>query len=440
MSISPIAAENLSNYIIKNNYNHLNIFIDLSNILNIMFLDEFIIKIIESTNCSDYINSDIFGLILKTIIDWKQITDYCKIDSDIYIITDTGKSEYHYQLYDNYKKNRELNIDQLMSEYNELSTIKEFQPNIISRKLEIERLINKQKLRSEFMPIKHKNFNLCESVIKSINNNIYFIKLNKLESDFISYYLLTRNICKHSDNQTLNIINSRDHDMFQILQLPNTCQYFNRSGSDVILDKNNIIEFILKDCKSENKLIELKSKFNIKNLLLIYALSGDLSDNIPGIHNIGIITAIRLLDDDIIEKFIGNNIEDKISNNQLIFENSFLDYILSSNINNPWHKIFNKQFKYYKDITDPNELFNLLNTTVTTGYKLISFEQLSRWLEKADTEHKIETINTINTAINKSIQSSISPNELLESIDLFSVNTSYPYIFDCIRQNINILF
>ena len=151
---------------------------------------------------------------------------------------------------------------------------------------------------------------------------------HEYETDIVPFYSIKYGIYDADDPDVLNIILSLDKDLLQTCEFNNTIQCITTFVSDKklgkyvikfnIYDKNNAIEYIY-------------NKFNTgiltaKYIPLILSLSGDSSDDIPGISGIGPIKAIKLLEKNKIPYRI-DDLKNELSNLPKIFQDN-IDIIL----------------------------------------------------------------------------------------------------------------
>lgn len=151
---------------------------------------------------------------------------------------------------------------------------------------------------------------------------------HEYETDIVPFYSIKYGIYDADDPDVLNIILSLDKDLLQTCEFNNTIQCITTFVSDKklgkyvikfnIYDKNNAIEYIY-------------NKFNTgiltaKYIPLILSLSGDSSDDIPGISGIGPSKAIKLLEKNKIPYRI-DDLKNELSNLPKIFQDN-IDIIL----------------------------------------------------------------------------------------------------------------
>lgn len=151
---------------------------------------------------------------------------------------------------------------------------------------------------------------------------------HEYETDIVPFYSIKYGIYDADDPDVLNIILSLDKDLLQTCEFNNTIQCITAFVSDKklgkyvikfnIYDKNNAIEYIY-------------NKFNTgiltaKYIPLILSLSGDSSDDIPGISGIGPSKAIKLLEKNKIPHRV-DDLKNELSNLPKIFQDN-IDIIL----------------------------------------------------------------------------------------------------------------
>lgn len=338
------------------NIDTIHLYIDLKNASTGLFVPQIAEDLVynSTTNKKGIVDSSIFQSLLFTINNWKYWCKQRDLKLKIFITNDKGKSQYHLSLDKEYKSNRSISNTTLAN---------------INEQLDI---------------IKQKNWEMSESFCNSLDN-VYFFNLNFLESDFLSYYLITRKFKEH-DN-IYHIIASTDKDHYQTLLQPNTIMFYRRNSIPTFMNKNNFIKkFIkfdsLKDDKEKNKWNEIIKNVDPNYIVSIMSIIGDTVDNIKGVKGIGNKTAIKLFSEKyIIDKLFGdyNNIDDRIINGD--------ELILQDQI--PINKLSNK----WKECVQNNNI-------VTNSYKMISYECLCKWLESGNTTFKIDIIKYIDKILN----------------------------------------
>lgn len=243
----------LDNLLSCNPKKTINLFIDVKGCLTGIYQEWCVRHIINSSKTERHLNLDMFSSILMFIAFHKRYAQKREIKFNFYFFMEQGKSKYHLNIYDKYKKNR------MNSDFFGLDT----------------------KSREEFFSILDKNYSLCEYVINKIPN-CHFYCLKHCEADFMPYYLMKYKITDIDKEESLNIIYSRDKDMLQCLEFENSYQYYkaaNCDKTDYITQETLFKHFCKMDCKPVRD--------SAKWFPLVLSLCGDSGDGIPGIKGLG---------------------------------------------------------------------------------------------------------------------------------------------------------
>lgn len=360
----------------KNSFDTINLYIDVKNTSTGLFIPDVVQRICENgkrLKCG--IDTTIFQNILNTIINWTEFAKFNKKNIKIFFINDEGKSEYHNKINPEYKANRKI-TNLILAEYKE----------------DLDR-------------IKKINWNKAELVSNKFKN-VFFITTRRLESDFIPYYLVTRYF--KEDKRTVHIISSNDKDHYQFLNLPNTLMFSKKAQEWTVLDESSyLFKYIkFKDLRFEMQAswLETISKIDKKYIAILMALCGDASDNVKGLYKIGEKYAAKMISDkELLESLIGDYDEmiDRVLNGGLIFNTENID--------------ITKLDKYWKQAVENNE-------TVTNAFKQISYEVLSRWLDKKDCLRKQEIIKDIENVLNNKKEHKNLKEELKKFVNLVEDN------------------
>lgn len=329
----------------SNKIDTVHLYIDLKNSSTMLFIEDYLREITYNSQKNEKVDTSIFQSIFYTIYQWKRYFTNRNLKYKIFICNEYGESKYHTEIYKDYKKNRK-----------------------------IRRSVFLQELAQQVDDIKHKNWSIAKLATKHCDN-VYFLELSHIESDFIPYYLITRNY-KDMDN-IYHVISSTDKDHYQILNLPNTIMFSKKSSEFTIYDKNSYLAKYIKPSQNttnidkQSQYIELMSQFDSDYINVLMAFCGDASDSIPGLPKIGEKTAIKMLTNkDVTSVLLGtlDEIEDRIENGG---------------------QLLNQCKKEFFDKLDSNwQLAYTKNELVTNSYKMISYESLCRYLEKRNTEVK----------------------------------------------------
>ena len=367
--ISTYAPESIDSIISKNGFKQLCVFVDLKNILTSIFIEQVCDEIMCVSNNQRKLDSSIFQSILAYSAYWKEFGFRRGLPIKIIFCTDIGISSYHLAIDKDYKESRVITT-------------------------------STSPVQSEFMKeIRDKNFLLVENICNRLSD-IYFFCLKFLESDFLPYYIITRKL-NHLDN-TLFIVCSNDKDLLQTVIKPNIIMINKKRGIRNLVDQEtalvNYLQLNRMSSKTSIKLSGAVSRLRAEHIPMLMAIVGDPGDDVKGVNGIGPIKAAEFFGETIIGDLIGDY--DSLNNRVDSGGKFFLeDRIGISQIPKKWQKIF------------------LENNLVTNSYKLVSFEMLSRWLDKVDSLDKIKHKSYIEKMLSKKDQSLINDsNYLLESL------------------------
>ncbi len=321
----------LDDVVSKGNYKRLNIFSDLKNNLQSLYMQHAVVNIVESSLKSNKLDSSVFSSVISFLSFHKLYSVRRKLDVHVYIFFETGRSYYHMNLYPKYKVARR--IDDLYG-------------------LDVEK-------RDLFYKVIQNNLGMIETACNQIPK-VKVFRLQHLEADFIPYYLLKNKLIE-TGPEIANIVYSNDHDLFQCLEQDNTFVYAKASSKQ----KN-----LLKKGDAIRNYLKIDTKFPDSYLPLIMAVVGDSGDSIDGINGIG---AKRVVD--IIEQLVtlAGGTEQLYKN--VIEQKDIFD--LSS---------YTNENKYIDMVVDKERTENL----VSRNLKLVSFEILSRILDNPPTTELLD--------------------------------------------------
>jgi 5'-3' exonuclease len=234
----------------------INIFIDLKNCLSGLYMENSIKTMLDVNSNTKTPIADIFNSWLDFVSFFYKYMNKRKANIHLYHISDSGDSLYHRNLLKTYKENR---------------TITKFNTMSILEKDTTKKIIRQ-------------NFEAIHNAAKKLYNN-HSIDLKHFESDFVGHYLIREYF---QDEKYLNIIFSRDTDMFQTLKFDNTKIFYRNSKEDKLFyDKNNWVDKYKKE--------KFDISFPVDNFLYLKCVAGDTADDIPGLKNIGMKKAYNVL-------------------------------------------------------------------------------------------------------------------------------------------------
>ena len=323
------------------NYDTLNIYIDLKNVMQSLYMQHAIINIVENSLKAKNVDTSIFASIVAFLAFHKLYAiKKQNLKLNYYVFFESGQSYYHLNVDKKYKINRR--IDDLYG-------------------------LEKDK-RDYFFEIMQRNFKLIEGSLNRIPD-IKVIRLQNLEADFVPYYLITRNLV-NKDSNVAHLIYSNDHDLFQCV-----------ADNVFVFSKSQKGKKIIKKGESLKEYLKFKKNLPDDYLPLVMSIIGDMGDYVRGIDGIG---GKRI--EECIEEVVkmGGGIESIYSN--VMNGKPLFDTTMCSNPN-----------KYINKIVENSDI-------VSKNLKLVSFEVLSRYLDNPITTEMLDKRNYILDILkNKSI-------------------------------------
>ncbi len=333
-----ILDEILSN---SQNYTTLNIYIDLKNNLQSLYMKHAIENIVSSTKLANgFCDTSIFTSLLSFLSFHKIYESKRDIKINFFIFFESGESYYHKNISKKYKISRK--IDELYGlDYKD---------------------------RELFFEVVRANLTLIEKVLNKVPCT-KVIRLHHFEADFIPYFLITRNIVDTSPN-VAHVVYSNDHDIYQTVR-ENVFQFSKAAKKKKIVKQGQVMfEY-------------LKRKTNLPDnfLSLAMAVCGDPGDDVYGIKGIGPKTFSDMALD--LEKITGgiSNLYNNVQKKKPIFDPS---------------KVIKN--KYINKVIESENKDNLISNNL----KLVSFELISRHIENPITTEDLERKNKILTNITES--------------------------------------
>ncbi len=328
----------LDEVITSGKYDTLNLYFDIKNNLQSLYMQHTIVNIIESTLTSKFTDSSVFEAVMQFLSFHKIYAANRNIKINFFIFMETGRSNYHLNISKTYK---------------------------ISRRIDDLYGLDREK-RDLFFTVLQKNFMLLEKAGNRMPN-IKVIRLQNLEADFIPYYLITRKIVDTSPNVG-HIIYSNDHDMLQCLN-DNVFVYVKVPKVKRLVRKNEALQSYLKfrECVPDSY------------LPLIMAIIGDIGDNVDGIKGIGGKTIEKIIEE--VVQLTGG------------IENLFHNVVKGKPIFNP--DLTSHPNKYINTIVQKE----LTENTISKNLKLVSFEILSRFLDDPMSTEMLEKRKMIENVL-----------------------------------------
>lgn len=328
----------LDETITSGNYNTLNIYVDVKNALQTLYMQHAIIEIVENTLKTNFTDSSIFESVIHFLSFHKVYAASRNIKINFFLFLESGKSSYHLNVSSKYK---------------------------ISRRIDDLYGLDREK-RDLFFSVLQKNFILLEKACNKMPN-IKVIRLPNLEADFVPYYLITRNLVENSKNVG-HLIYSNDHDLLQCLR-DDVYVYVKVPKVKKIVRKNEALKSYLKfECPDDY-------------LPLVMAIIGDSGDNVDGIKGIAGKTVEKIIEE--VVQLVGGieNLYQNVVKGKQIFDSS-----LTSHPN-----------KYINTIIEKE----LTEKVISNNLKLVSFEILSRFLDDPVSTEMVEKRKIIEKVINE---------------------------------------
>ena len=313
----------------QSEYKNLNIYIDLKNVMQSLYLKHAVTYIVENSKNTKYPDTSIFLSLLMYFSFHKKYALKRNVKVNFYVFFESGKSYYHLNIDKNYKKSRVISdLFDLGIEGTEL-----------------------------FFEVMNKNYSLIGQAFNRMPR-IKIIRMFNLEADFIPYYLYRNELVDTSDD-TAHVIYSTDHDLFQCIR-KNVFTFLKYPKKKKILKQNEVMKHFF------------KKNVKMPDTYLPFAMSiiGDPGDDVTGIKGIG---GSRFIDASVqLNRLIGGigNLYNNVFNSKPIFDLSKV-------------KLPNK---YTRKVVEHEEKEGL----VSKNLKLTSFELISRALDNPSSTEMLE--------------------------------------------------
>jgi len=303
-------------------YDTLNIYMDLKNNLQTLYMEHTIKNIVENTIRSNVSDSSIFSAIISFLAFHKLYAIKRQLKINIFIFFETGTSVYHTNIRKKYKISRR--IDDLYG-------------------LEREK-------RELFFDVCQKNLKLAERACNKLPN-IKLFRLQHLEADFIPYYLISRNLVDKSD-KTAHVVYSNDHDLLQCLTAGEHVYMFQKAFKT---------KRIVRRGQGMKSCLKIDNPHPDDYIPFAMAIMGDSGDDVDGVKGVGPKRASDMLEKAV--NMVGgmDQLYDMIMAEKPIFD---LTGYRNSN-------------KYLNSVIQEEQA----NSLISENMRLVSFELLSRHLD-----------------------------------------------------------
>lgn len=319
-----------------------NLFFDTKNILSSLHKVEEQQKLIQA-----YVsNSDKF-IIARTIIltanHWMRYFKRKNIGCNIFFFDERGSSVYHDSISKRYKEKRKTSKQRIASE-----------------------LLLGDDFYDKYYKVYDDNIAVVSGLFSRLNN-LFYIKLKDLESDFIPKLLINEFFSSNgeTDKKYTNIIIGNDKDFGQMLYEPNVFQIVKLATEKrfELRTSWNVLEKFVKTPFTEDCVLR-----NPKFIPLMLAIAGDEADSIFGISKVANKTIYKYLN--------------KLYKDKIIDDNDYDVELFYNKIEN--YKKINAN--YLNDLTT-HKLISEKDRMID-NYRLTSFDKVLEWL-KNDSKKKI---------------------------------------------------
>ena len=359
----------LDEILAKNNYRKATIYIDLKNTLQSVYMEHAIVNILEQSKRSKKFDTSIFSS-LVSFLSFHRIYGHKRgVDINFVVFFESGNSIYHKNISKSYKISRR--IDDL---YGLDAADKEL-----------------------FYKILNANYQLIENAFNKMPNT-KVIRLNKLEADFVPYYLLSRNMVEY-DGSRVHVIYSNDHDLWQCA-----------TEHSYIFSKAGKTKKIIKAGEIMNHMLKKPNKIPDIFLPLAMSVIGDTGDDVDGVKDVGPARFLTMFPE--LVKMTGSmgQIYNKVRKGEALFDP------VPQNFKN----------KYLKDVVDAE----LNNKRISDNLKLVSFELISREVDDPSSVEMVDRKKHIQTIMNSNESAPLpAMKEALEMSGVYLEESSIDFLY-----------
>lgn len=312
----------------SSSYKNLNIYIDLKNVFQTLYLEHAIVNLVESSKMSKSIDASIFLSLLSFLAFHKIYSIKRNIKLNFFIFFESGHSYYHLNISKDYKKSRKTDdLYDLDKESREL-----------------------------FFEILSKNYGLIEEAFNRVPS-VKVIRLLNLEADFVPYYLV-RNRLVDVSQETVHIIYSNDHDLLQCV-----------GKNAFVFSKSAKVKRLVKRSEVMNNYLKCGKEIPDVYLPLAMSVIGDSGDDVKGVKNIGAKRFVESFQD--LKLVVGGSMK-------MLYENVEGSKLMFNSSNYP-NKYMNWIAREERD-----------KGLISRNLKLVSFELLSRALDNPTSTEMVE--------------------------------------------------
>ena len=334
------------------------LYVDVKGCAKALFQEWGVKMLLDNTKNSNTVDTSLFAAVLEFISWHKQYARKRNVDIQMYFFMESGKSSYHLDIYNEYKKQRGL------SDF--------FGLDFADKEL--------------FYKILDKNYHVIDKVINKLPG-VTFIRLNYLEADFIPFYLMESVLPKEDVDDSVNIVYSSDKDMLQCLNAPNKFMFFKHWKESKIISEKEIYMHWIKE--------DLNINEAAKWFPMALAIAGDAGDGFLGVKGVGSKGLAKTFE--YVMTLCGrsmDNVYENIKDKKPIFNNSYAvkDKALQKIIEH--HDIIVRNLKLGS--------FKLLTDAVNSCYPTDMIDKKKQIKESIDNTYKCSgagiMINALNNA------------------------------------------
>jgi len=365
--------EYLDNLVSLSGRKKLNLYIDVKGCAQALFQEWAVKHLIFNSDGSRTVDTSLFSAIMDFIGFHKLYAKKRQIDLKMYFFMESGKSKYHMDIYSEYKSNR-------------------VQGDFFGLDMEKKEL---------FHNVLDKNYTVTEKVANRIPN-VCFIRLDRLEADFIPWYLMKHLIPKEEVDSSINIIYSTDKDMLQCLDAPNIYQFYKHYKTVKMISQKDVLTHFLKE--------EITCDDQAEWFPLALSIIGDDGDGFKGIKGIGQKTLAKIFD--YVKTLVGGSMDrvyDQVAKGQPIFSKTY------SPSNTPLKKMIENEDIVIRNLKLAS--YKLLSDYVNGDYPTFVFEKKNQIKSLFVNDKKCTRPGVLYDALCKSGNQSIISEQTL--INLF---------------------
>ncbi len=239
----------LDNALLKADSKKMNVFIDLKNCMQTIYMKDFVEQMVDSSIKSRYMDPAIFFSVLEFISFMKTYGAKKNVEMNMYFFFERGDSMYHKSIANGYKANRKIS-------------------GIIGLE---------EGYREAFAKVLNKNLDLIKKVCSRLPK-VNVLELEYMEADFVPYYLME--YVMDDVDEFANIIFSTDKDHFQAINNKNKFQFIRMRKELTLLTHSTVFK------KFFGKYYKEDLTMDPEYMALFLAIDGDVSDDFKGVPKV----------------------------------------------------------------------------------------------------------------------------------------------------------